>query len=94
MKQEPQDSRHNMRMIYEQLKVLSAIQTIAKPNVGSSLSYKEKFELANDFRFSEACLNAWDKKPPLRENPFQTIGDRIVLIQELEKQGFKIVRVL
>ncbi len=53
---------------------------------------EQNFKLANDIKFSEACLNAWDKKPPMRKNPFQTIGDRIVLIEELEKEGFLIVR--
>lgn len=57
------------------------------------MNSKETFDLANDFMFYEALYNALDKAPPLQKNPFQTIGDRIVLIEELEKKGFKIVKV-
>lgn len=50
------------------------------------------FKLANDFDFYEALMDAEDGKPPLQRNSFQTIGDRVRLLKELEKRGFTITR--
>ena len=56
------------------------------------MTKNEKFDLANDVHFLIAIENAQNNKPPLQTRPFMTIGDRISLINELEKQGFKIVK--
>lgn len=56
------------------------------------LSEKEKFNLANDFDFSFAVWEAEAGRRPLTQWSFQRIGDRIRLIDELEKAGFSIVK--
>lgn len=57
------------------------------------LSDQDKFKLANDLDFSFAIMDAEEGKRPLAQNAFQTIGDRIRLIEELEKRGFHIVKI-
>jgi len=54
---------------------------------------REIFEIANDFNFSEACNDFHDNSSALQRNKFQTIGDRIRFIQELEKNGFTITKI-
>ena len=57
------------------------------------MNENDKFDLANDIKFLIAVETAQNDKPPLQTNPFNSIGDRIRLITELEKQGFKIVKI-
>ncbi len=57
------------------------------------LTEKEKFELANDIDFSLAIFDAEEGRSALAKYSFNTIGDRIRLINELEKRNFKIVKV-
>jgi hypothetical protein len=54
---------------------------------------KEKFKLANNGKFHDACLDLMDNQTPLKKNPLQTIGDRIKFIEILEKNGFTIVEI-
>lgn len=58
----------------------------------TKLTEKEKFELANDVDFSLAMFDAEDGRSALVSYSFNTIGDRIRLINELEKRNFKIVK--
>ena len=51
----------------------------------------ERFTLANDIEFYDVCLNLTDVLG-LSKNPFQTIGERMTLIEELEKNGFTITK--
>lgn len=53
---------------------------------------KELFEMANDIDFVIAIDDAKDKTPPMQREPFRTIGQRMDLIRELEKQGFTITK--
>ena len=67
---------------------------MAKP-VKNPLSEKECFALANDPDFSWALMDAEDgaRRPTQGGgHTFKTIGHRMTLIQELEKQGFKIIK--
>jgi hypothetical protein len=52
----------------------------------------EKYKLANDIRFIDAIMTAQEGAPILQKDKFKTIGDRVRLISELEKKGFKIVK--
>ena len=52
---------------------------------------EERFALANDIEFYDACLNFMDALK-LSNNPLQTIGHRMALIEELEKNGFTITK--
>lgn len=58
----------------------------------STLTKKEKQDLANDLDFCSAILEATRGARPLQEDPFHTIADRIRLLEELEKRGFRVVR--
>ena len=51
----------------------------------------ERFNLANDIEFYDACMNFIQANKG-KGNPFQTIGDRARLVEELEKCGFTITR--
>lgn len=57
------------------------------------MNKEERFQMANDFDFYCAVTDAIDGANPLQRNPFHTIGDRMRLIEELEKQGFVITKV-
>jgi len=57
------------------------------------MSSKEKFEIANDLDFWDACMDFYDGNKPLQRNPLQMIGDRIRLIECLEAKGFTIVKI-
>jgi len=48
---------------------------------------EEKFQIANDIEFYDACLNFMDGGKSLN-----TIGDRVRLIETLEKSGFTITK--
>jgi hypothetical protein len=52
---------------------------------------EERFALASDIEFYDACLNFMDALK-LSSNPLQTIGHRVALIEELEKKGFTITK--
>jgi hypothetical protein len=52
----------------------------------------EKFTLANDVDFYVACMEFYESKNILQRNPLQTIGDRVKLIECLEKHGFTIIK--
>ena len=58
-----------------------------------TMSENDKFDLANDVNFLIAIENAQNNKPLFQTRPFMSIGDRIILITELEKQGFTIVKI-
>ena len=57
------------------------------------LTFDEKFEIANDTEFYIAIDDAQNGKPALQSRPFQTIGDRIRLIECLEQQGYKLIKI-
>lgn len=52
----------------------------------------EKFTLANDIEFYNACMDFYYGRKPLQKNMFGTIGDRKRFLDELEKNGFIIVK--
>ena len=57
------------------------------------MSKSEKFELANDIDFWDACMDFNDGKKELQRNPLQMVGDRIRLIECLEAKGFIISKI-
>lgn len=54
------------------------------------LTDQEKFDLANDIKFAIAIDDAQNEAPLLQKVKIRTIGDRIRLIEHLEKNGFEI----
>jgi hypothetical protein len=56
------------------------------------MSNTERFQIANDIDFYDACLDFYDGKKPLQKNPMQTVSDRIRLIECLEAKGFTIIK--
>lgn len=52
----------------------------------------EKFTLANDLDFYNACADFIDGKKALQRNPLQNVGDRARLLEELEKHGFTVIK--
>lgn len=52
----------------------------------------EKFELANDIEFYDACCDFYDGINPLQRNPVQLVKDRMRLIECLEAKGFTIIK--
>ncbi len=57
-----------------------------------NLSEKEIFDIANDISFWDACMDTVDGAKPLQRNPLQMVGDRMRLIESLEKHGFRVIR--
>ena len=56
------------------------------------LSKEEKFELANDINFTLAMMDAESGREPLNKFSFNTIGDRVRLLDKLEESGFVIIK--
>jgi len=56
------------------------------------MSEKERFDLANNIEFLAAWYDKLEATPPLQKNPMQSIEDRMIFIEALEKRGFIIVK--
>lgn len=54
---------------------------------------KENFEIANDLHFWDACMDFMDGIKTATTNPLKTVGDRMRLISDLEKNGFTISKI-
>jgi hypothetical protein len=70
--------------------IQDAVNYLAAPSVGDGDGKEIK---GNDGVLYDALLEAYDSKPPLQKNPFQSIGDRNRLIEIFRKHGLVITKI-
>jgi hypothetical protein len=81
------DAKTKLKMIEDR------IQKFGKDRLAARTEGDGKEIKGNDGVLYDALLEAYDSKPPLQKNPFQSIGDRNRLIVIFRKHGLVITKI-